>query len=1289
MPTNETQTTQQPGKRKLRRRSRLWRMLKWTLLSLLILIVLLVALVAWVAGTDSGTGFAWNRLKGALPGNIRIESVDGRLIGPLHVRGIRYKTENKKIRIQSVDFNMDATDLLSLTVHIKNLAVSGVTYKVTGKAAPKAGKKAKKPRSLPKLPVTVQIDRVALDNVTAITSPGAKPIVLRRARLKGAHLDSAQWHIQSFTANGPLFDVEAHARVSPRGDHKTYLTLQASLRPANLAPIQAQATAKGSLKDLQLKARVAKPYNVQLAGHVKHVLKKPEVNMKVHVRDLRTRAIRDTLPRVTVDADVTARGPLDHLALTATSHVDSPDYGQVNLDGALDYTPSAVDIVHLDIKLPATGGALTVQGQVALAQGHAMDLAVHWSDLSWPLSGQPAYQSQSGDARLTGTLKDYQLETTLTWQVAGQSQGKLMLRGNGSPEAFHLTKLDVSGGPGHITGHAKARWSPALEVAAHLQGSHINPGAILAKAPGDFSLVVDVNASRKNGVLNAQVRKLEAHGSLRHQPLDLNAKLAYTGDEVKIDTLHLATGSTTADVSGLFGWKPDAKLNGKWSIHAPDLSSLLPTIAGSIQSEGQVQGSVSEPELQIRLKASDIKARDNRVKQVRLRADVDWSGESESRVRLTVDGVDAAGQKIKQVTVDLDGTPAEHRLSVKLDSARARASVAMDGHLDKKTYKEQFTLKQLRAAYGKLAPWKLESPASGVVSAREQSIENACLASGDARLCITGSHDAKASEGHIRLSDFPYDYAQPFFPEKVGVTGSISGTVDARLPAGGAPDIGVDLHTTAGHVSMTTATGKKVRVLDMQPGRIRAKMQANGLDAHLDLPLNGGSGVQAQVNVASGKGALIQHALKGRLRLRLPALDFIEKLSPEVAEFDGHIQGDLHLSGTVAEPGVQGKMEIDAGKIVLVTPGLKLTQMRLTAIGHGNRIAVQAEAHSGGGSLKAGGRIALEHKGQQINLHLQGDHFQIANMPQATAYVSPDLKVRVTPAKVDVTGKVVIPEAAITPRNLPASGVTTPSGDQVIVTRKSAGRKAAERAVHADITVVFGKQVHVDAFGLKSDLEGRLRVVQQPGHVPTGSGAINLVNGSYKAYGQNLDIQEGKILFSGGPVSKPGLDFRAARYPNDDVTVGVEVRGTLKMPEVTLFSQPSMTQAEILSWLLLGRPLHDTNGRQASLVTRAALALGSGKGNEYLQSIGDKLGVNLGIGAAPGSGGAGKDTSATSTALKVGKYLTPRLYVSYGLGLFDQLSTVAIRYTLSSHWQLKSASSTKATGGDIIFNIDR
>ena len=55
----------------------------------------------------------------------------------------------------------------------------------------------------------------------------------------------------------------------------------------------------------------------------------------------------------------------------------------------------------------------------------------------------------------------------------------------------------------------------------------------------------------------------------------------------------------------------------------------------------------------------------------------------------------------------------------------------------------------------------------------------------------------------------------------------------------------------------------------------------------------------------------------------------------------------------------------------------------------------------------------------------------------------------------------------------------------------------------------------------------------------------------------------------------------------------------------------------------------------------------------------------------------------------VGKYLSPKLYVSYGLGIFEPVSTFRIRYILSSSWSVVGETSATQTGADLFYVIER
>ena len=50
-------------------------------------------------------------------------------------------------------------------------------------------------------------------------------------------------------------------------------------------------------------------------------------------------------------------------------------------------------------------------------------------------------------------------------------------------------------------------------------------------------------------------------------------------------------------------------------------------------------------------------------------------------------------------------------------------------------------------------------------------------------------------------------------------------------------------------------------------------------------------------------------------------------------------------------------------------------------------------------------------------------------------------------------------------------------------------------------------------------------------------------------------------------------------------------------------------------------------------------------------------------------------------------YLSPSLYVSYGIGLFDPISTLRLRYLLSERWTLQAETGAE-TGADVVFKVE-
>ena len=229
------------------------------------------------------------------------------------------------------------------------------------------------------------------------------------------------------------------------------------------------------------------------------------------------------------------------------------------------------------------------------------------------------------------------------------------------------------------------------------------------------------------------------------------------------------------------------------------------------------------------------------------------------------------------------------------------------------------------------------------------------------------------------------------------------------------------------------------------------------------------------------------------------------------------------------------------------------------------------------------------------------------------------------------------------------------------------------------VNLILGDRVNFFGYGFEGQLGGKLLIEEATGQLTRGIGEINVPQGRYRAYGQRLDIENGRLLFTGGPLTNPGLDIRAVRKTGT-VTAGIHATGTLKKPKLELFSIPAMGQTDTLSYLLLGRPLESASDEDGAMMAEAALALGLAGGDKLARSIGDRFGLDeMRI--------EGSD-SGDQASLVVGRYLSPRLYASYGIGLIESFNTFNLRYQISEQWQLK-AESGESHGADLMYTFER
>jgi translocation and assembly module TamB len=177
------------------------------------------------------------------------------------------------------------------------------------------------------------------------------------------------------------------------------------------------------------------------------------------------------------------------------------------------------------------------------------------------------------------------------------------------------------------------------------------------------------------------------------------------------------------------------------------------------------------------------------------------------------------------------------------------------------------------------------------------------------------------------------------------------------------------------------------------------------------------------------------------------------------------------------------------------------------------------------------------------------------------------------------------------------------------------------------------------------------------------------VRGNYDFQGRRFEIlRDGTVRFDNAPLNEmdPRLDIRTRRIIQG-VEARVNVRGTLKQPEIILSSTPPLEQADILSLIIFNQPVNTLGeGQTISLAQRAqALATGAVAG-ELAQSIGNAIGVDrFEISTAPEGGGA--------ASLTIGQQVGQHLYmkVEQGVGAQSQTNFI-LEYELTSWLRLQT-----------------
>jgi translocation and assembly module TamB len=1242
----------------------------------------------WLLFTQPGLDYALAQLQRLPSMKIEVRGARGTLAGSLAADQITVDHEAAHIVIRGLKVDPDPSGLIIGHVGLDDLTVARI--EVTLKERPPQPDTP--PHFLPSgLRITAQDFRLGaialtLKNGTRIDARSAKgSLSLTRWRLDVDPLD----------LRGPDGRITGSLALRATQPFGLRTDLRGEWRlPDDAYEYRFRVVTRGNLGRLGTDLFLDAPAKLSFAGTLLDLTEQPRAEGTLRMADF------DGSPWLPAARFPQLTGSISLAAGVASLGIDGtltspvlPDQ-QLRVQGAGRWAGGTISLADVRLWLPRSGLSVTTNGTVTLPDAEApagtlpqLALEGDWSALRWPLAvdGEAVVQSPQGVYSIAGSLP-YTFTTRA--QVEGAAIPPISFAAAGVIDraGVALDKFEGYALRGRIDGRGKLAWTGTQAwnfdvVAKGLAISDLRPGV-----EGRVSATGSIAGSGLTATAPWTARLTSMSGTLFGRPLTGRGEIAHRDGNFDLRNVRIANGESFANVNGRVG---ASALDVKWNADLRSLAIAVPGMSGHLVSSGTARGTPRQPSITASARVRQFGFAGVTVAAIEAEADVDVSDKRRSSISFDADTIDASGLQFDFARGSLSGLLSDHRINVNFASpgdperriTEFRGELQAEGRYDMARTEWAGDLSQVAVNFAE-GDARLIQPAALVLGPAFQRAAPLCLRTADdARFCIEGERRAQPSSWRVLYSaaDWPL---QRILRSLLGWR-----EFDGRLQASGWAEQAPGKDWVGGttllvHEPVINVPRNKFRVERVRLGSSRFDLLADedAIRATLDIDVDESTQIQGEALVDRRKGNLVGSPLSGQIKGTSTAIKVLPLLIPEVDRAAGQLEGNVVLGGTVGVPTFNGDFKVRDAVIELYRTNLKVTNLRADGRFSGDELRFDARGDTPKGQLAVDGSFTWPEGVMTGSMRMRGDDLLVADTPELRVLASPDVVLRAGPDGFEVEGEVRIPTARISPRELTTSVGTSP--DERIVGLPDVDEAAPDSSdrITSRIKVILGDAVRVNAYGLKARLEGAVTVSTVPDDVARGNGVIKVAEGQYKAFGQDVTITRGTLTFNNSPLNEPVLDIVAERKIKDaDITVAVNVRGTIDRPYIAITSQPAMPSNEALSYLLTGRSIDTLQSGEASNVNQAAENLAVSGGGLLLGQLGTRLGLDeVSV----------ERTGDDDTSVVLGKALSQDLFVSYGISIAEAINTIKLRYTLNERWSVKAEAGIEQSA-DIEYRIER
>ncbi|MEO6080109.1 MAG: translocation/assembly module TamB domain-containing protein [Steroidobacteraceae bacterium] len=1231
-----------------------------------ILLLVPTAVTYVVVTTESGLQFVVSRLGKIGPVTITAGTVTGTLAYGFSVDSLRIQHRLSDVQIDHASGSIELLPLLLLH-RITMPGVRAEHVSVMMKLDP-LDRPLLPPRFLPAL-LRIDTDAAHVDGAEITLLSGRKvplrnidgkvTVLPKQIRILSSKLDYELMHIQA-TGN-----VLAKRPIGLDGEME--ITWSIAGQPDWLI----LARFDGDLDKLPLTGRIEKPFHAGFEGAVTTLNKGWKFAGKAQVQDLNLQPfgggtvlgiISGTLDITAASVGFAAKGSLTPPGLKA---------GALGVDFHGAYSQRVLTIQRATVTHATSGARATTHGTVTIVKGGPqLDLAGDWATFRWPLAeSAPAFSSPRGNYALSG-VKPWAVRLDGDVITAEQPAMPATLRGALATDSLRIDEAAVQllGGTANFTG--EARWQPAESWRVDGSVADLDPSTLRADLPGKLGFDFKASGAPFGAMGSLDLDAQRFTGKLRGQNISGKGHFARAAASTdwQFTGVDLSLGRTRLQLDGGFGVQSDLR----FVVNADDLSLFDPAASGRVSASGRYAGTRATPLLLFKARGTDFEWQGYKVAALDADVDVDLRADGHALGQINTTGLTYGGRTVQKASLKLTGNGEQHRLALDVEATPLRTALVAQGAIREGLW--QGTLESLVIDDSRNLQLRLETPATLAFNLQQQQLGQTCVKGTVERLCMAGQRLPDGTwKANLTAESLPLRALTAGLMQDMEYEGTINLQADL---AGNRTDLPVG--NLRGQLQQARLLHRlsngKFEPMSLGSGSVTANATTTGFAVQVGLDAGDSGSIKGALTGERNAGDWQSFPIRGTLDANTDGLGLLDIYFGGIDKATGRLITKVSIGGTLGAPTLQGLLQLRDASIDVYQVNIAMRELSLDANFNNDSLDIEGQSRLGTGIAKFNGKLAWKEREPYGNLHVEGENLRIVDVPEARINASPKLDFKIDGRRIDVSGEIRLPYAQLEPADL--RNVVLASNDEQMV-----GAPVIDPAqrwlVIYDVRVMLGDQVRIDSLGLKARLGGSIRVRGDDSKVIRGEGELNIAEGKFQYLGRLLDIERGRLIFDNGPLNNPGVDLRAQKvFP--DITAGVNVRGTLlHLNPPTFFSEPAIPQSQIVSLILAGGSLESVqNSNRSGAARNDMLAQGA---SILAQRVGARVGVDdVGI----------ETDLSNDTSLVLGKYLSPRLYVSYGISLAEAINTLKMRFTIGDRWTIKTEAG-KARSADIVYTIQK